>query len=175
MTLLLLCIVCVFLCYWPLANVGLLIEGWTLIFNVHNDLSACCTDKGETVSDRSTQVLTQKNWKIVLTQKSWKIVHYPAFSSSWALASVLANKLCVSSSKSVHACLTVSLSTLSASHLICPLTARVFEWGTWPYHCNLRLFTVVRRSLSGPIACWILARTSLLVTWSLYEMQSILR
>ena len=27
----------------------------------------------------------------------------------------------------------------------------------------------------GPIACWILARTSSLVTWSLYEMCSVLR
>ena len=27
----------------------------------------------------------------------------------------------------------------------------------------------------GPIACWILARTSSLVTWSLHEMRSILR
>ena len=47
--------------------------------------------------------------------------------------------------------------------------------GTCPYHCSLRLFTIVRRSSSGPIACWILARTSSLVTWSLYEMRSILR
>ena len=39
---------------------------------------------------------------------------------------------------------------------------------TWPYHCSLRLFTMVRRSSCGPIACWILARTSSLVTWSLY-------
>ena len=45
----------------------------------------------------------------------------------------------------------------------------------WPYHCNLRLFTIARRSSCGPIACWILARTSSLVTWSLYEMPSILR
>ena len=53
--------------------------------------------------------------------------------------------------------------------------ARSYEWETWPYHCSLRLFTMVRRSLCGPIACWILARTSSLVTWSLYEMCSILR
>ena len=41
-------------------------------------------------------------------------------------------------------------------------------------HCSLRLFTMVRSSC-GPTACWILARTSSLVTWSLYEMGSILR
>ena len=53
--------------------------------------------------------------------------------------------------------------------------ARPDEWETWPYHCSLHLFTIVRRSSCGPIACWILARTSSLVTWSLYEMHSILR
>ena len=47
------------------------------------------------------------------------------------------------------------------------------ERETWPYHCSLRLFTIGRRSLCGPNACWILAWTSSLVTWSLYEMQSI--
>ena len=38
--------------------------------------------------------------------------------------------------------------------------------GRWPYHCSLRLFTVVRRSSCGPIASWILARTSSLTKWS---------
>ena len=48
--------------------------------------------------------------------------------------------------------------------------ARPDERETWPYHCSLRLFTMVRRSSFGPTAYWILARTSSLVTWSLYEM-----
>ena len=52
--------------------------------------------------------------------------------------------------------------------------ARTDEQETWPYHCSLCLFTMVRRSSCGPTVCWILARTSLLVTWSLYEMCSIL-
>ena len=52
--------------------------------------------------------------------------------------------------------------------------ARPDERQTCPYHCSLRLFTMVRSSC-GPIACWILARTSSLVAWSLYEMCSILR
>ena len=34
--------------------------------------------------------------------------------------------------------------------------ARPDERETWPYHCILRLFSMVRRSLCGPIACWIL-------------------
>ena len=37
------------------------------------------------------------------------------------------------------------------------------------------LYNVVRRSSFGPVACWILAQTSLLVKWSLYEMCNILR
>ena len=55
------------------------------------------------------------------------------------------------------------------------ILARPDERETWPYHCSLHLFTMVRRSSCGPIACWILAQTSSLVTWSLYEMCSILR
>ena len=51
--------------------------------------------------------------------------------------------------------------------------ARPDEWETWSYHCSLRLFTIIRRSSCGPMACWILAQTSSLVTWSLYEMRSI--
>ena len=53
--------------------------------------------------------------------------------------------------------------------------ARSDERETWPYHCSLHLSMLIRRSSCGPIACRILARTSLLVTWSLYEMCSILR
>ena len=41
---------------------------------------------------------------------------------------------------------------------------------TCPCHSSLHLITMVRRSLCGPIACWILAQTSSFVTWSLYEM-----
>ena len=51
--------------------------------------------------------------------------------------------------------------------------ARPGERETWPYHCSLSLLTMVRRPSCGPIACWILARTSSLVTGSLYEMRSL--
>ena len=53
--------------------------------------------------------------------------------------------------------------------------ARPDERETCPYHCSLRFFTMVRRSTYGLNACWILARTSSLLAWSLYEMRSILR
>ena len=44
--------------------------------------------------------------------------------------------------------------------------ARSDEQETCPYHFSSRFFTMVRRSSCGPIACWILAQTSWLVTWS---------
>ena len=53
--------------------------------------------------------------------------------------------------------------------------ARPDERKTCPYHLSLRLFTMVRRSSCGLFTCWILARTSSLVTWSLNEMRSIFR
>ena len=56
------------------------------------------------------------------------------------------------------------LSVLSSSPFHCALQmvlARPDEWETWPYHCSVRLFTIVRRSSCGPIACWILVQTSL--------------
>ena len=53
--------------------------------------------------------------------------------------------------------------------------ARPNEQETCPYHCSLRLFMVIRRSSYGLIASCILAQTSPLVTWSLYEVRSILR
>ena len=53
--------------------------------------------------------------------------------------------------------------------------ARPDELETCSYHFSLRVFTVVSRSSCGLIACQILAQTSSLVTWSLYEMHSILQ
>ena len=53
--------------------------------------------------------------------------------------------------------------------------ARPDERETYQYNCSLWIFAMVRRSLCGPIACWILASTSSLVTWSLCEMHSVLQ
>ena len=85
-------------------------------------------------------------------------------------------------SRPVHSLMSSSHLFLCPPYLLPPFTvpckmvlARPDEQETWPYHCSLRLFTIVRRSSCGPIACWILAHISLLVTWSLYEMCSILQ
>ena len=100
-------------------------------------------------------------------------LHFPLFSSAfWDLAN----------SRPVHI-LTLSSHLFFCLPCVLPpflvpckmVLARPDEQETCPYHCNLRLFTMVRRSSCGPIACWILAQTSTLVTWSLYEMLSILR
>ena len=44
----------------------LLLKGGDGIFNVRNDLCACCAHEGETGTDESAQVLTQKNSKTAL-------------------------------------------------------------------------------------------------------------
>ena len=46
---------------------------------------------------------------------------------------------------------------------------------TRPNHLSFRFLTKVRSSSYFPVAAWIFLRTSLLVTWSLYEMFSNLR
>ena len=98
-------------------------------------------------------------------------LHFPLFSTAlWDLAN----------SRPVHSLMLSFHLFLCLPCLLPPSTvpckmvlARPDEQETWPYHCSLRLFTIIRSSC-GPIACWILARTSSLVTWSLYEMSSIL-
>ena len=101
------------------------------------------------------------------------LLHFSLFSTAfWDLPK----------SRPVHSLMLSSLplplATLSSSPFHCALQdvlARPDEQETWPYHYSLRLFMIVRRSFCGPIACGILAKTSALVTWSLYEMCSILQ
>ena len=69
-------------------------------------------------------------------------------------------------SRSVHSLMLSSHLFLCLPCLLSPFTvpckmvlARPDEQETWPYHCSLHLFMVVRSSC-GPIACWILAQTS---------------
>ena len=95
-------------------------------------------------------------------------LHFPLFSTAlWVLPN----------SRPVHSLMLSSHLFLCPPCLLPPFTvpckmvlARPDERETWPYQCSSRLFTIVRRSSCGPIACWILARTSSLVTWSLNEM-----
>ena len=70
------------------------------------------------------------------------------------------------------------LSALSSSPFHCVLQdglVRPDERETCAYHFSLHFFTIIRSSSCGPTACWILAQTSSLITWSLYEIRSILR
>ena len=65
------------------------------------------------------------------------------------------------------------LSALTSSPFHCAVQdgfGQTWWTGDMTIPLSLRLFTVVGRSSCGPIACWILAWTSSLVTWSLYEM-----
>ena len=102
-------------------------------------------------------------------------LHFSLFSSAlweWDLAN----------SKPVHSLMLSShlffyvLCLLPLVSISCKMvSARPDEWGICPYHFSLHLFTMVRRSSCGLIACWILEKTSSLGTWSLYEMRSILQ
>ena len=88
----------------------------------------------------------------------------------------------LANSRPIHSLMLSSHLFLRLPCLLPPFTvlwkmvlARAYERETCPYHCSLRLFIMVRRSSCGPIACWILAQTSSSITWSLYEMCSILQ
>ena len=103
--------------------------------------------------------------------------------TSQPVSSILIILLCLplpSGSWWLHACPFPPL--LLPACLLPPFTvrckmilARPDEQGTCPYHCSLHLFKMVKRSLCGQIAHWILAQTFLLVTWSLFEIHSILQ
>ena len=97
-------------------------------------------------------------------------LHFPLFSTA----------LCdLANSRPVHSLMLSPHLFFCLPCLLPPFTVpckmvlgRPVERETWQYHCSLRLFTMVRRSSCGPIACWILARTSSLVTRSLFEFTS---
>ena len=100
-------------------------------------------------------------------------LHFSLFSTAlWDLVN----------SMPVHSLMLSSHLFLCLPCLLLPFTvpcktvfARPDQQETCPYHCSLRLFTIVRRSSCGLIPCWILEWASLLVTWSLYEMHNILQ
>ena len=78
----------------------------------------------------------------------------------------------LANSRPVHALMLFSHLFFCLPCLLPPFTvpwkmvlARPDEQETRPYYCSLHLFTMVRRSSCCPIACWILAWTSLFVTW----------
>ena len=81
-------------------------------------------------------------------------LHFSLFSTAfWDLANY----------RPVHSLMLSSHLFLCLPCLLLPFTepckmalARPDERETCPYHCSLRLFTMARRSSSGPIACWIL-------------------
>ena len=83
-------------------------------------------------------------------------LHFPLFSTAlWDLQnSGLSIPWCCFPTYS-SVCLVFFPLSLCLARLV---LARPDERETWPYHCSLRLFTIVRRSSCGPIACWILAQ-----------------
>ena len=104
------------------------------------------------------------------TTDDFTFLHFFLFSTAlWDLAN----------SRPVHSLMLSSHLFLCLLCLFPPFTVpckmvltRPNERETRPYHCSLRLFTIIRRCSCGPTACCILARTSSLVTWSLYYIQA---
>ena len=106
--------------------------------------------------------------RVFLGHHSWFYnqcsLHVSLFSiPSWDLANC----------RPVHSLMLSSHNFLCLSCLLPPFTvtckmdiARPDKREKWPYHCSVRRFTMVRKSLCGPIACWTLVRTSLLITRS---------
>ena len=87
----------------------------------------------------------------------------------------------LANSKPVHSLMLSFLLFFYLPCLLPPFTvpckmvlARPGERETRPYHCGLHLLTMVKSSC-GPIACWISAQASSLVTRSLHEVRSILQ
>ena len=74
------------------------------------------------------------------------------------------------SSSTVHSQTLSSFARLDFFPRFTVVLARPDEQKTWLYHCSLHLYTIVRKSLRDLIACRMLAQTTSLVTWSLYEM-----
>ena len=105
------------------------------------------------------------------------------FTTRFLQISLFSTALCdLANSRPVHSLMLFAYLFLCLPCLLLPPTvpckmvlARPDERETSPYHCSLRLFPVVRRFSCGQIACWTLAWTSSLVTWSVHEMRNILR
>ena len=119
-----------------------------LLFN-HHHLFLNCEGRWGTTDDFTTNFL-----------------HFPLFSTALWDSAI---------SRPVHSLMLSSHLLLCPPCLLSPFTvpckmvlARPDEGETWQYHCSVRLFTMVRRSSCSPLACWILAWTSSLVTWSFY-------
>ena len=82
---------------------------------------------------------------------------------------------CPSSAGKVHACPLFDI--VFPPLLLFPFTvpcrivfANPEDLETWPNHLSFRFLTRVRSFLYSTMTAWIFLRTSLLVTWSLYEM-----
>ena len=108
--------------------------------------------------------------------------HHSHFSTSFLHSSLFSTALGdLANSRPFHSLMLSSHLFLCLPCLLPPFTVprkmvltTLNERETSSYYFSLRLFTMVRSS-RGPTVCWILAETSSLVTWSLYQMRSILR
>ena len=102
-------------------------------------------------------------------ESCWGTTDY--FAPSFLLFSLLSTALLdLPNSRPVHSLILSSHLFLCLPCLLPPFTmpckivlARPDEQETWPYHCSLRLFTIIRRSSCGPINCLLDLGTDFLI------------
>ena len=148
---------CSFYCWFPKQNSQAI--DWTFSWRQLNRLCSLRLHHHHHHHHRRRHLsLNRKGRWGTIDDFTTSFLHFSLFSTAlWDLAN----------SRPVHSLMLSSHLFLCLPRLLPPFTvpckmilARLNERDTCPYHCSLRLFTVVRRSSCGPIACWILARTS---------------
>ena len=166
---------CVCLCVW----VTLKVAG--IVSNSCNPLSCTVTLISNQVYAKSNPV---RHLHLSLNHKGhWgttndflnSFLHFSRFSTAfWGLPNFRPVHSLILSSH-LFFCLPCFLSPFTVPCKMVLAIPDEHEWETFSYYCSLHFFTMVKRSLCGPTACWTLAHTSLLEKWCPYEMQIILR
>ena len=145
-------------------ELGAIRSGSSLLFinHIHHNMYSN-TPKSDKIEHRHQhQSLNRESRWDTTDDFTTSFLHFSLFSSAlWDLAN----------SRPVHSLMLSSHIFLCLPCLLPPFTvpckmvlARPDKREIWPYNCSLRLFTIVWRSSCGPVARWILARTSSLVT-----------
>ena len=133
--------------------------GFLVHMDIMNTLMGCRTVRADLfVCHHHHQSLNREGRWSTTDDFATSFLHFFLFSTAlWDLPN----------SRPVHSPMLSSHLFLCPPCLLPPFTvsckmvlARPDERETWPYHCSLRLFTIVRRSSCGPVACWIKASSN---------------
>ena len=148
---------------------------WHLTISTQNDL---CSQRQVLQQTKNTMSFISSHLIIIINPLTARVVGAPQMISRPGSSTALWD---LANSRPVHSLMLSSRLFLCLPYLLSPLTvpckmvlARPDERDTLPYHCSLRLFTMVRSSY-GPIAGWILAWILVGNMVFVTEMRSILR